>query len=46
MLQVLYLDVSKVDRMLHMGCAWEAKGGASSPRAGDVRAAWAPCGCG
>jgi hypothetical protein len=23
-----------------MGCAWEA-GGASSPRAGDVRAVWA-----
>jgi hypothetical protein len=24
MLQVLHLDVSKVDQMLHMGYAWEA----------------------
>jgi hypothetical protein len=45
MLQVLHRDVSKVDRVLHMGCAWEAGGGASGPRAGDVQAmrglAWA-----
>jgi hypothetical protein len=27
-LQVLHLDVSKVNRMLHMGCAWEVAGGA------------------
>jgi len=31
MLQLLYLDVSKVDRVLHMKFAWEAAGGA-----GDV----------
>jgi hypothetical protein len=31
MLQLLYLDVSKVDRVLHMRCMWEAAGGA-----GDV----------
>jgi hypothetical protein len=24
MLQLLHLDVSKVDRVLHMGCTWEA----------------------
>jgi hypothetical protein len=28
MLQVLHLNISKVDRVLHMGCAWEAGGGA------------------
>ena len=27
MLQLLYLYISKVDRVLHMGCAWEAAGG-------------------
>jgi hypothetical protein len=26
MLQALYLDVSKIDRMLHMGYAWKAGG--------------------
>jgi hypothetical protein len=26
MLQLLYLDISKVDRMLHMECAWEVAG--------------------
>jgi hypothetical protein len=26
MLQLLHLDVSKVDQMLHMRCAWEAAG--------------------
>jgi hypothetical protein len=28
MLQLLYLDASKVDRLLHVGGAWEAAGGA------------------
>jgi hypothetical protein len=42
MLQVLHLDVSKVDRVLHMRCAWKAGGGTSGPRAGDVWAARAP----
>jgi hypothetical protein len=37
MLQVLYVNVSKVDRVLRMGYAWEAGGDASSPRAGDIR---------
>jgi hypothetical protein len=27
MLQLLHLDVSKVDQVLHMGCAWKATGG-------------------
>ena len=31
MLQLLHLDVTKVERVLHMGYAWEAAGGA-----GDV----------
>jgi hypothetical protein len=31
MLQVLHLDVLKVDRMLYMGCLWEAGEGASDP---------------
>jgi hypothetical protein len=30
-LQVLHLDILKVDQMLHMRCAWEARGGASGP---------------
>jgi hypothetical protein len=42
MLQVLYLDISKLDRVLHMRCAWEAEGGASSPRAGHVWTALTP----
>jgi hypothetical protein len=29
MLQLLHLDVSKIDWVLHMGCAWEAAGGAA-----------------
>jgi hypothetical protein len=50
MLQALYLDISKVDRVLQMGCAWETGGGTrgtytQSSGAGDVRAAQAPCGC-
>ena len=32
MLQLLHLDVSKVNRTLHVGCAWEAVAGV-----GDVR---------
>jgi hypothetical protein len=28
MLRLLHLNVLKVDRVLHMGCAWEAAGGA------------------
>jgi hypothetical protein len=42
MLQLLHLNVSKVDRVLRMECAWEAGGGASSPHMGNVQAAWAP----
>ena len=38
MLQVLYLDVLKVDWVLHTGCAWEAGGGVSSPRVGARKA--------
>ena len=46
MLQVLHLNVSKGDRVLHKRYVWEARGGASSPRAGDVWAAWVPRGRG
>jgi hypothetical protein len=35
-LQVLRLDILKVDQVLHMGCTWEEGGGASSPCAGDI----------
>jgi hypothetical protein len=35
MLQRLLLDVSKVNRMLHMGCTWKATGTVD-----DIRAAW------
>jgi hypothetical protein len=42
MLQVLHLDILKLDRVLHMGCAWEAGVGVSSPRAGHFQAAPAP----
>jgi hypothetical protein len=39
MLQLLYLDVSKVDLVLQMGCTWEATGGADDIRGsvGDVQ---------
>ena len=41
MLQVLYLNVLKVDRVLHMGCTWEARGARACPArahdAGDVQ---------
>jgi hypothetical protein len=40
MLQLLHLNVSKIDWVLHMGCVWEAAGDAD-----DVRAAWAHCWC-
>jgi hypothetical protein len=39
MSQVLYLDVSKVDQVLHIGCAWEA-GGVRAIRARSL-VAWA-----
>jgi hypothetical protein len=32
MFQLLHLDVSKVDQVLHMGFAWEAAGGAENVR--------------
>jgi hypothetical protein len=32
MLQLLHLNVLKVDQVLHMGCAWEAAGGAGNVR--------------
>jgi hypothetical protein len=39
MLQQLHLHVSKVYRVLHMGCTWKADGGAGDVRGGvgDVR---------
>jgi hypothetical protein len=39
MLQLLYLNVSKVDQVLHMGCAWEVVGGTDDVWGGmgDVR---------
>jgi hypothetical protein len=39
MLQLLHLDVSKVDQVLHMGCAWKATGGVT------FGVTWARC-CG
>jgi hypothetical protein len=38
MLQLLHLNVSKVDQVLHVGCAWEAAGGTSDvpDSVGDV----------
>ena len=43
-LQLLYLDVSKVDPVLHMGCVWEAAGGADDVRGGvgNVRGSAGP----
>jgi hypothetical protein len=39
MLQLLHVDVSNVDRVLHMGCAWEAASDVDDVRGGmdDVR---------
>jgi hypothetical protein len=34
MLQLLHLDILKVDRVLHMGCTCEAAGGADDIRGG------------
>ena len=34
MLQLLHLDVSKIDRVLHMGCPSEMAGGAGDVRGG------------
>jgi hypothetical protein len=36
MLHVLYLDVSKVDRLLHIGCTWEVGGARAVPAPGPV----------
>jgi hypothetical protein len=43
-LQVLHLDIFKVDRVLHMRCAWKTGGGVSGPCLGNVRAARPPHG--
>jgi hypothetical protein len=32
----LHMNILKVDRVLYMGCAWEAGESASGPRAGEV----------
>ena len=42
-LQVLHLDISKLDRVLHMGCVWKAGGAMSGPRVqpGGPGPAWA-----
>jgi hypothetical protein len=39
MLQLLQLDVSKVNRVLHIRCAWEATGGTDDvwDSMGDIR---------
>jgi hypothetical protein len=44
MLQLLHMDVSKVDQVLHMGFAWEAAGGTGHVRrgAGDVWGGMSP----
>ena len=43
-LQLLHLDTSKVDPVLHMGCAWEASGSVSDiqDNVGDVRGGAGP----
>jgi hypothetical protein len=33
MLQLLHLNISKVDQVLHMGCAWKAVGAADDVQA-------------
>jgi hypothetical protein len=44
MLQLLHLEISKVDRLLHMGCAWKVTDGAGDIRGGvgDVRSGMGP----
>jgi hypothetical protein len=42
MLQVLHLDISKVDQVLHKSCAWKTEGCANGPCADDVQVARAP----
>ena len=44
MLQLLHLDVSKVDRVLHMRCAWQAADGVDDVQCGvgDVRSGAGP----
>jgi hypothetical protein len=39
-LQLLHIDVSKVDRVLHMGCAWEAASGVGGVRDGTTPLMW------
>jgi hypothetical protein len=44
MLQLLHMDVSKEDCVLHMGCTWEAVDGVGDVRdgVGDVRSGMGP----
>jgi hypothetical protein len=35
-LQVLHMDVSKVNRVLYMGCMWEARESTSGPCVDDI----------
>ena len=44
MLQLLHLDVSKIDRVLHIGCTWKAAGDADDVwgGVGDVRGGAVP----
>jgi hypothetical protein len=35
-LQMLHMDISKVNQVLYMGCMWEAREGTSSPCADDI----------
>jgi hypothetical protein len=45
MLQLLHMDVSKVDRVVHMGCAWKEASGADDVQGGmgDSGAVRAQC---
>jgi hypothetical protein len=36
-LQLLHLHVSTLDRMLHLGCAWQAASGLGDLRGGERR---------
>jgi hypothetical protein len=44
MLQLLHLNILKVDLVLHIGCTWEAAGGTDDARGGmsDVRSSAGP----